>query len=106
MQPKREPRVVTDESVAVIYKTAGHVHRLSATMRNISRSGVFFYTDFRAELGSRIQLMLTFPCEVTYGDPVRACCIGRVVRVEVHGPKNRIGVAVQIESYEAVVMAS
>ncbi len=75
-------------------------------MRDISRSGVFFYADFRPELGSNIQLMLTFPREVTYGDPTRAYCKGRVVRVEVHGPKDRIGVAVQIDSYEAVAVAS
>jgi hypothetical protein len=106
MEPNRSPRVRTEEAVTAVYKATSHVRRFSGTMRDISRTGVFFYADIRPEEGSSIQLMLTFPQDVTYADPVPARCNGRVVRVESNGTGSRIGVAVQIDSYEALTLDS
>jgi hypothetical protein len=100
MELHRAPRIRTEETVAAVYKAAGHVRRYSGTMRDISKTGVFFYADFRPEEGSGIQLMLTFPRDVTYAEPLPVHCKGTVVRVEANGSRCRIGVAVQIDSYE------
>jgi hypothetical protein len=105
MEPNRAPRIRTEDSVTAVYKAGGQVRRASGTMRDISRSGVFFFADFRPEEGTSIQLMLTFPQEVTYGDAVPARCVGKVVRVESNGTESKIGVAVQIDSYESVAVA-
>lgn len=104
MDPNRAPRVRTEEAVTVVYKATSHVRRLSGTMRDLSRTGVFFYADIRPEEGSSIQLMLTFPRDVTYADPISVRCNGRVVRVESNGTGSRIGVAVQIDSYKALAV--
>jgi hypothetical protein len=106
MEPYRAYRVRTEHSLAVIYKSGGQVHRIPATMRDISRTGVFFYGNFRPEQGSSIQLMLTFPRDVTYADPIPAHCKGRVVRVEANGPGTMAGIAVEIESYEPLAAAA
>ena len=106
MDPNRAPRVRTEDAVAAVYKSTDHVRCVSGIMRDISRTGVFFYADFRPEEGSSIQLRLTFPRDVTYADPAPVRCNGRVVRVESNGTGSRIGVAVQIDSYEALAIAS
>jgi PilZ domain-containing protein len=101
MEANRAPRIVAEDNIVAVYKASNRVRRIFGTVRDISKTGVFFYADFRPQEGSAIQLALTFPREVTYADPVPVRCQGRVVRVESNGSGHRIGIAVQIRSSQA-----
>jgi hypothetical protein len=68
--------------------------------QNVSARGVFFYLDRLVDLGSRIDVTLTFPPHVTLTDPVRVRFAARVIRVENPLPSSRVGVAAMIEEYE------
>jgi hypothetical protein len=91
--------------VAAVTRINGQQRRFAGITRDISRTGVFFFMDFRPEEGSRLQLMLTLPAEVTGRGNVPAVCDTRVVRVERGAPGDRCGVAVQIESWQALAVA-
>jgi hypothetical protein len=73
--------------------------------RDISMTGVFFYADFSPDLGSSVQLMLTFPEEITRAEPLLAICQATVVRVERNTLAGKFGIAVEIRSYESLVGA-
>jgi hypothetical protein len=55
---------------------------ISAFTRDISCRGICFFVREPVALGSRIQLLLTLPPEVTSNGPVPVKCRARVVRVQ------------------------
>ncbi len=69
--------------------------------RDVSLSGAFFYvaSDSWKE-GASIEYVLQLPEELTLAEPVLVLCTGRVVRVEQLNDK--VGVAVQIESFSVL----
>jgi len=100
--PKRKAlRYPIEESVSATW-TNGGTHDSVGQTRDVSTSGVFFYADFEPTQGSCIELVLTFPPEVTRGESVCVLCKGKVVRIEPNAGENRTGVAVEIESYEVL----
>ncbi len=64
--------------------------------RDVSQSGVFFYTDSAMDLGQSVtfKILMPSPGQVS----TRALCNGTVVRVEPEGNAGRCGVAVIITS--------
>ena len=68
--------------------------------RDVSSKGLFLELDQPLDEGTRVQLTLQLPSEVT-GKPVLLRCLSRVVRV-VHEGEHRIGVGAIIENYEFV----
>jgi PilZ domain len=102
IQSHRLPRVRVEQSIAAVCRVDGHVRRSAAKTKDLSMSGVFFYADFSPDLRSSVQLMLTFPPEITYGEPISAICQGTVLRVERNTLAGKFGVAVEIRSYELV----
>ena len=68
--------------------------------RDVSSKGLFLELDQPLSEGTRVQLTLQLPSEVT-GKPVLLRCVSRVVRV-VHEGEKRIGVGAIIENYEFV----
>jgi len=66
---------------------------------NVSARGIFFYIDRWMKEGSRVEVTMDFPSQLTLADPVRVRFLARVVRVE---PQTgmRMGVAAAIEEYE------
>ena len=66
---------------------------------NVSARGIFFYIDRWMKEGSKIEVTMDFPSQLTLADPVRVRFVARVVRVE---PQTgmRMGVAAAIEEYE------
>ena len=101
----RLPRVRVEQSIAVVGRVDGHVRRSAAITRDISMAGVFFYSDFSVPVGTSMQLMMTYPAEITYDQPISALCKGKVVRVERNARAGEFGVAVEIDSFEPVVGA-
>ncbi len=68
--------------------------------RDVSAKGIFLEMDEPLEEGTRMQLTLQLPAEVT-GKPVMLRCISRVVRV-VGQAGDRVGIGAVIESYEFI----
>src|SRR6266567_4594538 len=82
VQSRGSPRVSLQQSVAAVCRVAGHLRRSAGKTRDISRRGVFFYADFCLDIGTSVQLMLTFPADITYDQPMPVLCKGTIVRVE------------------------
>ena len=68
--------------------------------RDVSSKGLFLELDQPLDEGTRVQLTLQLPSEVT-GKPVLLRCLSRVVRIIEEGD-NRVGVGAVIENYEFV----
>ena len=68
--------------------------------RDVSSKGLFLELDQPLDEGTRVQLTLQLPSEVT-GKPVLLRCLSRVVRV-IHEGEHRVGVGAVIEDYEFV----
>ena len=66
---------------------------------NVSARGIFFYIDRWMKPGSKIEVTMDFPSQVTLVDPLRVRFVASVVRVEPQGGM-RVGVAAAIEEYE------
>jgi hypothetical protein len=73
---------------------------LMTETQNVSARGVFLYLDRTIAEGSRIEVTMTFPPQITLTDSVRIRFLARVLRVEAPLPVSRIGVAALIEEYE------
>ena len=68
--------------------------------RDVSSKGLFLELDQPLDEGTRMNLTLQLPSEVT-GKPVLLRCLSRVVRVIAEG-EHRVGVGAVIENYEFV----
>jgi hypothetical protein len=72
---------------------------IQGVTRDVSASGVFFYSkDWPSGLSS-IAFKMIFPAEITGSGSPRVTCKGTVVRLEL-SPQTRTGVAATIDSYE------
>ena len=72
--------------------------------RDISTRGLYFVMDQDPQTGSRLDLVLTLPTEVTTGTEVMVHVLGKVLRVEprIEDGNTRMGVAAVIERYDIV----
>ncbi len=73
----------------------------AAETRDLSNSGVFLYSETRMIEGSRVELVLMLPPELTAGEKCWVCCHARVLRVE-EGAGSRFGVAAEIERMDVL----
>ncbi len=73
----------------------------SGYTRDLSRSGLFLYTDSRIAAGSELEMVLILPPELTAAGEKRwVCCRASVVRVEDSEDGSDFGVAARIRSIE------
>ena len=70
----------------------------SGVTRDLSLSGVFFYTDVQIREGSEVEIVVMLPAEVSQGERQWVCCQASVVRIEASGDNGRMGVAARINS--------
>lgn len=72
--------------------------------RDISPRGLYFVMDQDPQPGTRLDLVLTLPTEVTSGTEVLVHALGKVLRVEprIEDGNTRMGVAAVIERYDIV----
>jgi hypothetical protein len=101
MPKRKSPRFPVEEPVTASWSNGG-THEAVGQTRDVSTSGIYFYADFEPAQGSCIELVLTFPPEVTRGESVCVLCRGTVVRVEASPDESKTGVAVEIQSYDVV----
>jgi hypothetical protein len=71
--------------------------------RNLSSSGICFGASNGFAVGSALEFVLTLPTEVTFAEPVRIVCSGRVVRVGKNEDGTADVVAGIIDDYEFLV---
>jgi len=67
--------------------------------KDISSTGMFIEFDENVQIGTKIELIVDLPQEITQAGTVRLSCTGRVVRIDRTKP-SRPGVAVSIERYQ------
>lgn len=72
--------------------------------RDISTRGLYFVMDQDPQAGTRLDLVLTLPTDVTSGAEVLVHALGKVLRVEprIEDGNTRMGVAAVIERYDIV----
>ena len=68
--------------------------------RDLSRGGVFLYTDAQIIAGSEIEMVLILPPEITMSEQQWVCCRASVVRVENGQEGKGFGVAASIRSMD------
>ena len=85
--------------LAVLVRLEG-ARELHTETQNVSARGVFFYVDKPVAAGTKLEITMAFPAEITLTDTVLVRFFARVVRVESPFSSARTGVAATIESYE------
>lgn len=80
-------------------RVSGIPNEFATETENISARGIFFYLDRWMNEGSRVEVTMSFPPEVTLADPLHVRFVARVVRIETKSA-TRTGVAATIQEYE------
>jgi PilZ domain-containing protein len=80
-------------------RVSGIPFEFATQTENISAQGLFFYMDRWMSKGTRVEVTMVFPPQVTFAEPQYVRLQARVVRVE---PLTfeRVGVGAVIEDYE------
>lgn len=89
------PRVPAQVQVSV---RSGQSEASTGLTRDLSRNGVFFYTDSQIREGSDLELVIMLPPELTQGEKQWVCCQASVVRVEQATGTGQMGVAANIRN--------
>jgi hypothetical protein len=93
------PRVPVQTEVSI---RSGQSDSSAGLTRDLSRNGVFFYTDSQIHEGSNLELVIMLPPELTQGEKQWVCCQASVVRVEKASGTGQIGVAASIRNIAAL----
>jgi hypothetical protein len=89
------PRVPVQVEVSI---RSGQTEASTGLTRDLSRNGVFFYTDSQLHEGSDLEIVLMLPPELSQGEKSWVCCQASVVRVEQAGGTGQMGVAANIRN--------
>ena len=103
-----ERRVLTRFRIEmpVSIHAAGITPLPQARTRDVSASGVFFFTNFELAEGMTIEFIMTLPPELTHSTGIQMACSARIVRVQRDLVANRIGVAAAIQSFDFLAAAA
>jgi hypothetical protein len=93
------PRVPVQVQVSI---RSGQDQANTGLTRDLSRNGVFFYTDSHIREGSNLELVVMLPPELTQGEKQWVCCQASVVRIEQASGTGQIGVAASIRNIAAM----
>jgi hypothetical protein len=70
--------------------------------RDLSETGIFFYTDAQIGEGSDLDMVLILPPELTQGEKRWVCCQASVVRLEERKEGGEVGVAAVIKNLQVL----
>ena len=87
------PRLPVQTQVSI---RSGQSECSTGLTRDLSRNGVFFYTDSHIHEGSDLEIVLMLPPELTHREKSWVCCQASVVRVEEASGTGQVGVAASI----------
>jgi c-di-GMP-binding flagellar brake protein YcgR len=101
---KTERRAATrvPAQVPVSVKVSEGNLQASGRTRDLSDSGIFFYTDSVLAEGSELEMVLILPPELTQGEKRWVCCQAVVVRLENGKDGREFGVAARIQKLEVL----
>jgi len=99
-RPERRSQQRLQVRVPVSIQSRTGRTQASGYTRDLSRSGLFLYTDSRIVAGSELEMVLILPPELTAGEKRWVCCRASVVRVEDSEDGSDFGVAARIRSIE------
>lgn len=91
------PRLSLQVPVVLVLPESGV--RFDGRTRDLSSSGVFFYTDAPLEEQQEVELLMTFPSELTRSS-IQVACLVRVLRVEPDPVAANTGIAVAIQKFD------
>ena len=104
--PERRTTRRYDLSLPVLVRvpTEKTVDSQKGKTRDISTRGLYFVMDQDPQAGTRLDLVLTLPSDVTSGAEVLVHALGKVLRVEprIEDGNTRMGVAAVIERYDII----
>src|SRR5258708_25988750 len=73
--------------------------RFDGRTRDLSSSGVFFYSDAPLAEHQEVELLMTFPSELTRNS-IQVACMARVLRVEPDQVAANTGIAAAIQQFD------
>ena len=91
------PRLSLQVPIVLVIPESGN--RFNGRTRDLSSSGVFFYTDAPLEEYQEVDLLMTFPSDLTRS-PIQVSCMAKVLRVERDSVAANTGVAVAIQKFD------
>lgn len=91
------PRLSLQIPVVLVIPESGN--RFDGRTRDLSSSGVFFYTDAPLEEHQEVDLLMTFPSDLTRS-AIQVSCMAKVLRVERDAVAANTGVAVAIQKFD------
>lgn len=89
------PRISAQVQVSI---RSGRNETKTGLTRDLSRNGVFFYTDSQLQAGSDLEMVLMLPPELSGGEKQWVCCQATVVRVEETSKTGQVGVGANIRN--------
>ena len=89
------PRISAQVQVSI---RSGPNETKTGLTRDLSRNGVFFYTDSQLQAGSEVEMVLMLPPELSGGEKQWVCCQATVVRVEETPKPGQVGVGANIRN--------
>ncbi|MGA7383046.1 MAG: PilZ domain-containing protein [Terriglobales bacterium] len=98
-EQRSRPRMPVQVQVSI---RSGQSEVSTGFTRDLSRNGVFFYTDSQIHEGSDLEMVLMLPPGLTQGEKQWVCCQASVVRVEAAPGTGQIGVAANIRNIAAL----
>lgn len=90
----------------VSIRAAGTISMLQARTRDVSATGVFFYTSLKLIEGTNIDFIMTLPPELTHSMGIQIACSAKIVRVQREMDTNLTGIAAAIESFDFLAAAA
>ncbi|HVO64309.1 MAG TPA: PilZ domain-containing protein [Terriglobales bacterium] len=101
LQHERRSRQRFEFQLPVSIRVNGSDREEPGFTQDLSARGTLLYTDCSVGVGSAVELTLMMPSEITLAESMRVRCRGKILRVaERDAVKNRIGLAVELLSYE------
>jgi hypothetical protein len=94
---RSSPRAFVIFPISISPESGARPH--TGIVRDISKEGIFFYSNYNPQLQQTISLVLHL-------NNVEIECTGKVVRVEQKAPGAAVGIAVKIEYSTAVPVKS
>jgi hypothetical protein len=98
-EQRSQPRLPAHVQVSI---RSGQSEVSTGFTRDLSRNGMFFYTDSQIHEGSDLEMVLMLPPELTQGEKQWVCCQASVVRVEAAPGTGKKGVAANIRNIAAL----
>ncbi|HXB21801.1 MAG TPA: PilZ domain-containing protein [Candidatus Solibacter sp.] len=92
---RRSPRALVIFPVSITGNSGTEAH--AGIVRDISKDGIFFYSNYKP----RLQEIIAF---VLHMSGSKISCTGQVIRIEEKAPGAAVGVAVKIQSSTAIIV--